>query len=635
MDGSRRQLAITGEYGEGKSTAMLEWCVDWARKFLVGQAMDERVPLLIELRGQSPSEVDPLTFLSGWASRFGLPAKQVLNLIKAGQAMVIFEGFDELRNAGREFDRHEHFNALWQFGYPGSKLIFTGRPNFFLGEAEKNRTLRADREIGASGKPYTELYDLSRLTEPEIGKAAAGFGIELGKSILSAARQNPEFMEIISRPSMLPVVATIWPEIEELQAAGHPLVSAVLIECYIKAIYRRKDAEIESDRRIKGSPQGASYLQLPWQVRDLFTMLVVWRMANMEAQNTIDRRSFDAVISHSYRDVMGACQADGVDKDIVSGVKNFIERHSEDDPSDVLDTVCTEVATAGLFVSDPAGGPTNLRFPHKQFYEFNIAKASWLILAFPDSFVSILLINSPGYGRLLRTYNRNMTFSVLTRHQNSIMFFGQITRDRFAVIGKGRHFTLYTLIILEIFMNIIGRRSYTFDNTGTSTFKSAQYSSSKRKRGFLNKLINRFSVPGESGDLTFNILKKQRMFGMVAGLALLVVGFSIPLGGIMWLKAGYCSPFSAEELPYLCNARSPVLIASLLFSYLPLIVGTVLFGASMSAASKWAFVLVKLVLAYDSKTGQALPQKVWRRGLTLIRKGKYIDYGVDDIKPLS
>jgi hypothetical protein len=134
-DPSRRHLAITGEYGQGKSTAMLEFCVRWARRYLQGGSEGERIPLLIELRGHSPAEeADSLTFLSIWAGRYGIAPKQVYNLIKSGDAIVIFEGFNELRNAGRAYDRHEHFNALWLMAYPGTKLIFTGRPNFFLDE---------------------------------------------------------------------------------------------------------------------------------------------------------------------------------------------------------------------------------------------------------------------------------------------------------------------------------------------------------------------------------------------------------------------------------------------------------------------------------------------------------------------
>ena len=43
------------------------------------------------------------------------------------------------------------------------------------------------------------------------------------------------------------------------------------------------------------------------------------------------------------------------------------------------------MASAGLFVLDPAGGVNNLRFPHKQYFEYLVAKIAWLTLAAPDN----------------------------------------------------------------------------------------------------------------------------------------------------------------------------------------------------------------------------------------------------------
>lgn len=48
-DTSGKQVAVTGEYGQGKSTGLLKFCYEWARRFVENQAPNERVPLLIEL----------------------------------------------------------------------------------------------------------------------------------------------------------------------------------------------------------------------------------------------------------------------------------------------------------------------------------------------------------------------------------------------------------------------------------------------------------------------------------------------------------------------------------------------------------------------------------------------------------
>jgi hypothetical protein len=233
-----------------------------------------------------------------------------MNLVQAGESILIFEGFDELRHAGRAYDRHEHFNSLWAMAYPGTKVIFTGRPYFFLDEVEKNRTLRTT-DTGAFA--YTQLWELVELNRDEVERVACGFGKELGRKIMEAAKANPAFFDIVSRPSMLPVVATIWERIENYQRQGSDLTSAILIENYIRAIYERKEYEIHTHQQKDLAAAGASYLNLPREIRELFTMTIVWKMAGQEARNTIRRGVSDDVIREIYNEVIHIGQIDGVE----------------------------------------------------------------------------------------------------------------------------------------------------------------------------------------------------------------------------------------------------------------------------------------------------------------------------------
>ncbi len=441
IDSTRRHLAITGEYGQGKSTAMLEFCVRWARNYLDNGAIGERIPLLVELRGQNPAETDPVTFLSAWAGvRYpDLRPQQLYNLIKAGEAIVIFEGFDELRNAGRAYDRHEHFNALWRMAFPGTKLIFTGRPNFFLDEQEKNRTLRSDDLRGAMGNAYTEPLMLDRLTEGEVERVANGFGRELGTAIMGAVTAHSTFLDIVSRPSMLPVVATIWETITKLRERGHDLTGAILIELYLQAIYRRKEAEIERDRRESLAPEDASYLLLPREVREVFTLAVVWRMAGSDARNTISRASFNAVVAQIYDDVLRAFQKDGISTALTQSMRKFEERFKDESRGDRLERVSNEIASAGLFVPDPAGGSSNLRLPHKQFYEYMIAKAGWVVLAHPESLTT----------KIFHTADRSRApLAKLSSEDLPIYFFSEIMGTDFSVFRAWHVRYILTLSIL-------------------------------------------------------------------------------------------------------------------------------------------------------------------------------------------
>ena len=389
-----------------------------------------------ELRGQNPAETDPVSFLSAWASRYGLQPKQVYNVIRAGEAIVIFEGFDELRNAGRAYDRHEHFNALWRMAFPGTKILFTGRPNFFIDQKEKNRTLRTDAAKGAAGNAYTELWELDKLTREEVASVARGFGAGLGDAILAAATTNAPFFEIVSRPSMLPVVATIWDEIQSLREQGYSLTSAILLEPYLQAMYRRKESEIEKDQHVHGAPLGASYLLLPREARELFTLSVVWKMADIGARNTIARSTFDAVIGQTYVTVMALLQKDRVPAGIVQAIRAFEERFRDETKADRLERISNEIASAGLFVPDPAGGPSNLQLPHKQFYEYMIAKAAWISLAHKETETAAL------FNSIVR---QKGVFENLLSEELSLQFFSEMMGAKFAIL-KNRLLQIYLAI---------------------------------------------------------------------------------------------------------------------------------------------------------------------------------------------
>jgi hypothetical protein len=392
----RRQLAITGEYGQGKSTAMLQFCAQWAYRYVQGSAENERVPLLIELRGKSPGESDVLGFLASWAGRYKLSPDQVLNLIRSGDAVVILEGFDELRNAGRAYDRHEHFNSLWRLSYPGTKMLFTGRPNFFLDQMEKNRTLRSDPLQGAATNAFTEVWELDRLSIEEIAAVCKGFSDTLAAEVTAAANEHTGFYDIVSRPSMIPVVATIWPKIQEIQHLGGSITGALLIEYYLSAIYHRKEEELERDR-LAGATEGSSYLLLPREVREALTLAVVWRMAGIDSRNTIARSTLTRVIAASYDSVFISFKAQGAPPHLIRGIMAFEAKFKEESKGDRIERITSEIASSGLFVPDPAGGSNHLRLPHKQYYEYLIAKAFWLVRARSKSLTtSIIKSDTPG-----------------------------------------------------------------------------------------------------------------------------------------------------------------------------------------------------------------------------------------------
>lgn len=397
QDGAhQRHLALTGEYGQGKSTAMLKFCHDWAVRYLAGDAGAEKVPLLIELRGAHPYGSDPEAFLGGWGGRYHMTGGALFNLVQSGDAIMIFEGFDELRNAGRAYDRHYHFEALWRFAYLGTRLVFTGRPNFFIDERESNHTLRSAGQAPVSGLAYTEHYRLLMLdADPsaERGLAAAcrGYPETVRDGILAAAAEDPVFQEICTRPSMLPVVASIWDDIAKERADDQPLTGAALLETYLGAVFDRKAAELERERAKRHGSVAASYLILPGPIRELLTIAIACRICALGKRNTINNSDLTALMRDLEPMLRELRSAKDVAPDVQQGLARFFEATSGDDIADRIDKLVTEIRSASVLIPDPASGERALRFPHKQFYEYQIAKYLAFTVNYPRASVLSIL----------------------------------------------------------------------------------------------------------------------------------------------------------------------------------------------------------------------------------------------------
>jgi hypothetical protein len=153
----RRQLGLLGEYGQGKSTAALMLTYH----LLCEENEYKRIPLLIELRGRSPRNQTPLGLLGDWASQYRMDPQALMRLLIAGRLVLIFEGFDEMALIGDAEMRLQHFSTLWKFSFPESKILITGRPNFFLDEKEMKAALGIGKPI--ADRAYCEAHQIGSL----------------------------------------------------------------------------------------------------------------------------------------------------------------------------------------------------------------------------------------------------------------------------------------------------------------------------------------------------------------------------------------------------------------------------------------------------------------------------------------
>lgn len=236
---SKKHIALLGEYGQGKSVLSLRLAYLIAKKEII----TDRIPIIIELRGKYPKQYQNiLSLFSDWASNFGINPKALLKLHYAGRLLIIFEGFDEMELIGDYEIRLDHFRRLWEFSTPNSKLIITGRPNFFLNRNELKTLLRTEDSM--TNLPFCEELYLKKFDLPQIQNTLRNIDGETKKDILSILKMpqnvNSSFFDLMSRPSSLFLTSVVWKK-RNLSKFKNNINSAIVIEEFLKDSYSRQE----------------------------------------------------------------------------------------------------------------------------------------------------------------------------------------------------------------------------------------------------------------------------------------------------------------------------------------------------------------------------------------------------------
>jgi hypothetical protein len=363
-DPSRRQIALLGEYGQGKSTCSLMF----AYHLINQESGPPRIPIIVELRGRSPRSMTPRDILGIWANQNRVETESLERLNDAGRLVLILEGFDEMDLVGDAARRIEHFLALWRLCGPRSKVLITGRPNFFLDNQERDRALRIDRS--AAGRPYCEPVYLMPFDLGQIRQTLRGLDQNTREEICSLAERDEKFREVIGRPSLLFIVGLVWTT-ERLSELGDRINSATVMDLFI----RRTEARQEDK-----TPYGPEFMILTARERSFFMQGVAAYMAANHLSNQITAEQLDELIER-------LCEA--IPAEVSTGpppgpalaepLRDRIKRSLHG-----LDSVKTDVRSCGLLATDPSKAGT-FRFAHKSFMEYLVAR----VLAHGDSGIEI------------------------------------------------------------------------------------------------------------------------------------------------------------------------------------------------------------------------------------------------------
>ena len=347
-----KQLALLGEYGQGKSVLSLRL----AYQILNGQIKSERIPIIIELRGRYIKQYnDTREILYSWANRFNISPKALLKLHYAGRLLLIFEGFDELDLIGGEEIRKEHFRKLWEYSIPQSKIIITGRPNYFLDNKEMITLLRLSQQQ-ADGSKYCETIRLEPFQREQIVTAMRSLKMNVQKEIIGIydnEGKDSSFRDLVSRPALLFLTGLIW-EKGQLATKILNINSAEVIRAFLTYSYKRQDEK--GSIAIMNSDERAYFMQ----------GIAVATVSRHGYTNQIEKKELETIVGKLF-------QTFPDDITLQSGNANKKLLKNRLDENHILQAINTDIRSCGIIVKDFSTEDA-FCFAHKSFLEVLIAE---------------------------------------------------------------------------------------------------------------------------------------------------------------------------------------------------------------------------------------------------------------------
>jgi hypothetical protein len=420
LEPGQRQIALLGEYGQGKSTTALMTTYHLIRENLP----EHRVPILIELRGKSPRNMTPEELVAAWAFPYRINPQSVLKLLIAGRVFLILEGFDEMALIGDSEARLAHFRTLWKFCYPLAKIMITGRPNFFLDDNEMKAALGISKSIAAG--PYCEAAQLEPFTIAQIEDALRAVSSQTRREIVALATTDEKFREIVSRGSLLYVVSQLW-EREQLSKYAGRITSAFVMELFIQHSYRRQTLK---------SSDNPEFMVLNEGERKYFMSGIAAYMGALNLPNQIDKEHFVRAVKGLY-DVIPSSVSTQVGTIQNSLVKPLKERLR--DVEDPIQDVNNDVRSSGILVSDQSKSGS-FKFAHKSFMEFLIAEVYAGYIGNTKREASSAIIAAS-----------HLKIPQLIRHEESLLFFAELFLGALDgnVVGGRLPQRLFNLIVVQ------------------------------------------------------------------------------------------------------------------------------------------------------------------------------------------
>ena len=356
-----QHIALLGDYGQGKSTAALELTYRILHEQIPCNQVGNRIPLLVRLTGVSPKTSTPEELLGAWGSRFGLNGRALLALHRAGRTVMIFDAFDEMANVADRADRFDHFCALWKFACEGAKIMFTGRPNFFLDNEELKNALGISERVAAG--PYCSAVRIQPFAESDIRRSLRWLTKEKVDPLMDAIQSFPRLKEIAERPSLLFQLSQLW-DGGHLGVDDENIESASIICRFVSYSLERQLLKQYTD--VASTSADRIFIPLRQSELTFFTAGCAVAALSEGRHNALPESVFSATVRELWRGVDNEDRfSRRATEDGALGMPLRVRLADHDDPVEICQQA---VRTHGIIEHDPSRQAL-YKYSHKTFAE--------------------------------------------------------------------------------------------------------------------------------------------------------------------------------------------------------------------------------------------------------------------------
>ncbi|SDL53244.1 hypothetical protein SAMN05660337_3216 [Maridesulfovibrio ferrireducens] len=357
---SRQQIALLGEYGQGKSTGSLMFTYNL---LCTKNIRSNRIPVFIDLRGKNPSSLEPEQLLAVWAAKYNINPKAMFTLLVAGRLSIIFEGFDEMQGVADQESRIAHFASLWKFSQQNSKIMITGRPNFFLDDEEMKQALGINKSQGIG--PSCKAIYLQPFNNEQILSSLRHSDKSTQQEIISLCKTNNSFKDLASRPSLLYIISILWNsgKMKKYRNTSE-LNSALVMSNFIDHCCNR-----QTEKQDKKKASSLKFMNLSENEIKYFMDGIAVHMMHSSRQNQIRGNDFKKIVQQLYSLIPDKASSPKV---MLENPQKTLKERLQDNP-EATDIVYTNVRSYGLLVRDLSTNDS-FKFPHKSFLEYLYAE---------------------------------------------------------------------------------------------------------------------------------------------------------------------------------------------------------------------------------------------------------------------